>query len=383
MSKNRWIITIGAFISMSFLGMSRTFLGTSLPSIRSTFDLTLIQAGTLTALLQLGFSLAVFVGGPLSDIFKRSTLLLAGCLVMGLNLILFGFSNWFFINLIGIALIGVGGGLIEASSNPLLIHLFPGSESMVMNLHHFFFATGSLLGPLIMGTLLARSIPWQWIYIAFGVFVISIFIFLSVQKISSPKDAQKFELKVFGALIKEKNLLILLFISFFALGVQNGIGYWMVTFLKETKSFSISFASISLFIFFACLAGGRLFSSYIITKFNEANYLIGLMSLLFLALIASIFIPGKLTIPFFGLCGFSHSGIFPCLLGMAGKTYSKNPGTSMGLIATAAGLGSMTIPWVMSVVSQMTNLTIGFLSFEIYVVICIVLMSLYIRNLKN
>ncbi len=153
------MVTSGAFTSMSFLGMSRTFLGTALPAIRSSLELTILQAGTLTALLQLGFSAAVFIGGPISDVFKKSTVLMLGCLFMGINLILFGFSEWFWLNLIGIAFIGIGGGLIESSSNPLLIQLFPGKESMVMQLHHFFFALGSLAGPLIMGAVLAKAIP--------------------------------------------------------------------------------------------------------------------------------------------------------------------------------------------------------------------------------
>jgi len=140
MPEKRWLITFGAFISMSFIGMSRTFLGTALPAIRSSFDLNILQAGTLTALLQLGFSIAVLVGGPISDIFKKQSVLLLGCLLIGINLILFGFSEWFWINLFGITLIGIGGGLIESSSNPLLIQLFPGRESTVLNLHHFFFA---------------------------------------------------------------------------------------------------------------------------------------------------------------------------------------------------------------------------------------------------
>ena len=58
------MITCGAFLSLSFVGMSRTFLGTALPEVRSFMDLSILQAGTLTALLQLGFSTAVFFGGP-------------------------------------------------------------------------------------------------------------------------------------------------------------------------------------------------------------------------------------------------------------------------------------------------------------------------------
>lgn len=366
---------------MSFLGMSRTFLGTALPAIRSSLDLNLLQAGTLTALLQLGFSIAVFTGGPLSDIFKKSSILMLGCLLMGINLLLFGFSNWFWISLIGIGLIGIGGGLIESSSNPLLIQLFPGRESMVMNLHHFFFATGSLAGPLMMGAVLAKSIPWQWGYMGFGLFVLLIFSFLLSQRMSSPKSGRGFEMNIISRLMSEKTFLILFFITFFNNGVQNGIGYWMVTFLKETKSFPIALGSASLSLFFACLAVGRLFSSYLITQLQEAVYLVGLFSLLSVTLLLSVFAPGKWVIPFFGVCGLAHSGIFPCLLGMAGKLYSENPGTAMGIIATAAGLGAMAVPWLMSLVSQMTNLQIGFLSLEIFVVTSLILMGINYKRL--
>ena len=112
---------------MSFLGMSRTFLGTAFPAIRSSLDLTLLQPGTLYGLLQLGFTTAVFVGGPISDIIKKSTILMLGCLLMGASLILFGFSDWFWLSLIGITFIGMGGGMIESSSNPLLIPALSGT----------------------------------------------------------------------------------------------------------------------------------------------------------------------------------------------------------------------------------------------------------------
>jgi fucose permease len=382
MAERRWMITSGAFVSMSFLGMSRTFLGTALPAIRSSLNLNLFQAGTLTALLQLGFAIAVFVGGPFSDVLRKSSILMLGCFLMGVNLILFGFSNWFWINLMAAGLIGIGGGLIESSSNPLLIQLFPGRESTVMNLHHFFFAAGSLSGPVIMGTVLAYSMPWQWAYLGFGLFVLIAFGFLLSLKISSTKGGQRPEVNVITKLMSEKTFLNLFFVTFFIQGVQNGISYWMVTFLKETRDFSIGLASASLFLFFVCLALGRLFSSYLITKFQEPAYLVGLFSLLFVALLVASSVPGKWAILFFSLCGLAHSGVFPCLLAMAGKLYPENPGTAMGLIATGSGIGAMAIPWFMSFISQITTLQMGFLSFEIFVGTCLLLMSLRFRGLR-
>lgn len=382
MNDGRWMITFGAFICMGFLGMSRTFLGTALPAIRSSLDLSILQAGTLTVLLQLGFSIAVFFGGSLSDAFKKSSILVIGCFLMGVSFIFFAYFNWFWISLIWILLIGMGGGLIESSSNPLLIQLYPGRESTIMNFHHFFFAAGSLIGPLVMGLLLSSSIPWQWGYIGFGLSVLIIFLFLLSQKVNSVKSGGGFELKVMRKFIGEKMFVFLFFTTFFAIGVQNGVSYWMVTFLKEFRNLSISLASTSLFLFFTCIALGRLSSGYLIPKFKEPVYLLCLFLLLSITLPISVLVPGKWAIPFFGICGLAYSGIFPCLLGMTGKLYSEKTGTALGIIATGAGLGSMAIPWLMSFISQITTLQTGFLSFEIFVVLCLFLLSIHFKNLK-
>ena len=262
--KGRWLITSGAFISMSFLGMSRTFLGTALPAIRSSLDLSLVQAGTFPACLQFGFAAAVFVGGFLSDVFKKKAMLMLGCLFIGMNLLVFGFSPWFWVNLIAMAVIGIGGGLIEASSDPLLIQLFPGRESMVMNLHHFFFAFGSLLGPVIVGALLARAIPWEWGYIGFGLFVMVIFFFFIFQKSPEPTGTRKFDRRSVQGILSQRSFWILFLITFCSMGVQNGIVFWIVTFLEESRGFSVTLASASLSTFFICMALAMVLSSAIV-----------------------------------------------------------------------------------------------------------------------
>ena len=382
--KGRWLIASGAFVSMSFNGMMRTVLGAALPAIRSSLQLNLVQAGTLTAFLQLGFSVAVFVGGPLSDLIKKSRLLMLGCLLMGIHLILFGFSTAFGLSLIVIGWVGIGGGLIESSSNPLLIQLFPGRESTVMNLHHFFFAAGSLVGPLIVGAVLANQISWKWAYWGFGIFVLLIFFFyiFVFGRLPSPAGGGGFEKKLFVRLLRERVFLTVFFLTFLANGVQNGVAYWTVTFLKETKGFPIALAGATLSLFFACLAVGRLLTSYLITKFQDAVYLLGLFTLVLITLVGAAIAPGKWAIPFLGACGLVQAGVFPSLLAMTGKIYPNTPGTAMGLAATGAGLGAMTVPWLMSLIAQLTDLRIGFFSFGAFIFLSIVLMSLNLRTLS-
>jgi fucose permease len=367
---------------MSFLGMSRTFLGTALPAIRSFLDLSLVQAGTFTVCLQFGFAGAVFAGGLLSDVLKKSAMLLLGCLFTGVNLLLFGLSPWFWVNLVAMIFVGIGGGLTEASSDPLLIQLFPGRESTVMNLHHFFFSLGSFAGPPIIGVLLAKSLPWQWGYIGFGLFVLAVFLFLSSQKISSPQSPRKFDLILVKRMLNQRFFWILFWVSFCTMGVQNGIGYWIVTFLQEVRGFSISLASASLSLFFVCMAVGRLLSSYVTTKLQDVVYLISLFSLLFVSLLITVSVSGLWTILFLMLCGFAQSAVFPCLLALAGKLYPENPGTAMGLFSTGAGLGAMSVPWLLALVSQLTSLQTGFLFLDVFVLICLGLMGLGFKGFR-
>jgi FHS family glucose/mannose:H+ symporter-like MFS transporter len=376
----KWI-TMGAFLSMGLLGMSRTFLGTTLPSIRTSFELNLLQAGTFPALLQLGYSLAVFAGGPLSDTLEKRRMLASGCLLIGLSLFLFGASGWLWVSLVFVTFIGVGGGLIESSSNPLLVQLFRGRESSVMNIHHFFFAVGSLSGPLIVGAALARGITWQEAYRFYGVFALLISAGLFLPGSPPIRSDRPFDRRGMGTLLRDPAFLTLFAITFLSVGVQNGIAYWLVTFLQGTKGFSIGLASTSLSLFFVCLAIGRLLTSYLITRFRETVYLLALFSLVLVTLAFVIALPGLGALPFIGLCGLAQAGVFPSLLGRAGRLYPKTPGTALGLIATGTGLGSMVIAWLISLVSQLAGLRAGFAFLELVLLLCVVLMSYHIHRL--
>jgi fucose permease len=380
--RSRWLITCGAFISMSFLGMSRTFLGTALPAIRVSLHLNLVEAGTFPACLQFGFSAAVFVGGFLSDIFKKKTMLMLGCLSMGTTLLVFGFSPWFAVNLIAMAVVGIGGGLIEASSDPLLIELFPGRESIFMNLHHFFFAFGSLMGPVIVGALLARAIPWEWGYIGFGLFVMVIFFFFVFQKSPGPAATRKYSRKSVEGIFRERSFWILFLVTFCSMGVQNGIVFWMVTFLEETRGFPVGVASVSLSAFFVCMALGRLLTGYLITKVRDATYLLSSFSFIMVSLYLCVTTTGRWAILFLGICGLVQSGVFPVLMALTGKLNPERPGTAMGFVATGAGLGAMSVPWLMALVSQLTSLQTGFFFLEIFLISCLVLMGSHLRYFR-
>lgn len=376
-------VTLGAFLSQALMGMSRTFLGTALPAIRATFDLNLLQAGTFPALLQMGFSLAVFAGGPLSDALEKRRMLAAGALLIGAGLLLFGCSGWLWLSLVWITLVGVAGGLIESASNPLLVQLFRGREASVMNIHHFFFAVGSLSGPLVVGAALAGGLTWQEAYRGYGLVALLISGVLLWPGIPPIRLDRPFDRQGMVALLSDPAFLTLFAITFLSVGTQNSIGYWLVTFLKDGKGYTIGLAGTALSLFFVCLAIGRLITSYLITRFSEPSYLLALFSLVLVTLAGVIAMPGVGAVPFIGLCGLAQAGVFPSLLGRAGRIYAGTPGTALGLIATGTGVGTMVIAWLVSLVAQFAGLRAGFLFLELAVGLSAILMLFHIRQLSR
>jgi fucose permease len=134
-------------------------------------------------------------------------------------------------------------------------------------------------------------------------------------------------------------------------------------------------------LFFVCLAIGRLITSYLITRFRETVYLLTLFCLVLITLAFLIVLPGFGALPFIGLCGLAQAGVFPSLLGRAGRLYAKTPGTALGLIATGTGVGSMVIAWLVSLVAQLAGLYAGFAFLELVLGLCILLMIFHIRQL--
>jgi fucose permease len=289
-------------------------------------------------------------------------------------------SGWLWASLVCVTLIGVAGGVIESSSNRLLVQLFRARESAVMNIHHFFFAVGSLAGPLIVGAALAGGITWQETYRFYGLFALLLSSLLLLPGIPPVRSDRPFDRRGMGTLLRDPAFLTLFVITFLSVGGQNGIAYWLVTFLQGAKGVSIGIASTSLSLFFVCLAIGRLLTSYLITRFRETGYLLALFSLVLITLAFIIALPGLRALPFIGLCGLAQAGVFPSLLGRAGRLYSQTRGTALGLIATGTGLGSMVIAWLISLVSQLPGLHAGFAFLELVLLFCIALMIYHIQR---
>jgi fucose permease len=337
--QNRLMITGAAFFALSLMGTSFGFLGTSLPSIRTFLGVDLEKAGLITSVLQFGFALTNLAGGILSDVIRCDKILMLGCFFLGANALVFGLQPIFSLNLIIMGLMGIGCGFILSSSNTLLVELYPQRKGRILNIHHVFFAVGSLLGPLIMGSLLSRQVEWQIGYEGLGLFLLALFIFFIFTRIPRVEARGKFKLRAIHHLWWQRDFLFLILVDFLAIGTQFALIFLSVIFLRETKGLSALLASIVLSSFFVFLALGRLLCGWLAIRVSNSKIILALSALLVMLLIA----------------------IWKGNPSISGTLFSDVAGTAMGFLAMTSGLGGMLICWLTGFIATKTSLDNGFI----------------------
>lgn len=285
-----------------------------------------------------------------------------GCLFLSGGSFFLGIGTSYYTNLVMLSLIGIGVGLVVSSSNAMLVGMYHERKGMILNVHHVFFGIGSLVGPLIIGSLLVHQYRWQNAYSGLSLMMFGLFLFFSLTKV--PMHDQPCP-KIFGdqvaALLTDKFYVLISIISALAIGTQFSLMLLSVSFLSGAKSISIANASIVLSLFFVCLVVGRLICSRLSLYLCNAKIILFLL-LFQSGIMLSIWL-GDSQLSMFSvvMSGLACSGLYPCFLALTGTLYSSVSGSALGILTTTGGLGGIFICWLTGIVSQWTDVQMGFI----------------------
>ncbi len=362
MIKNKAYISVFTFLSLGLLGLTFAFMGASLSAMKGFFLVDIRRAGMISAILQLGFATFCMLGGVLADFIRKDRILSLGTFLLGIATLLIGRSGYFGLHLLVVAVMGVGCGFLFIGSNTLVVDLFSEKRGTFLNILHFVFAVGSLLGPLIMGSILSRGQRWQVAYRyqgAISLFIAAVFMTTDATKWRTVSKKRLVDLL---GMIKGKKFLLLMLTGFFAIGLQFSVMYLMVIYLQEVKGLSISYASLALSVFYILLGIGRLVCSALVLRVSQWKLILFLLISLLLFLIGGWALKdGAAAIPL-ALTGLSCSGLMPILLSLTSSVLdSRFKGTALGFLAMCGGLGGMTITWLATALSKQIGFERGIL----------------------
>lgn len=116
--------------------------------LRDTFQLTNSQAGWIGGATLWGFTISIFIFGPLVDVLGMGRLMRfsLACHVIGPLVMIFAQGFWSLFA--GGLIISLGNGTVEAVCNPLVATIYPDQKTRKLNQFHVWFPGGIVLGGL-------------------------------------------------------------------------------------------------------------------------------------------------------------------------------------------------------------------------------------------
>lgn len=356
------LIAYAAFVT---LGLPDGLLGVAWPSIHRTLGIPVSGLGILLVAASAGFQLSSFSNGQIVSRIGIGWLLVVSSLLVASSL--FGFALFPVLWLLAgcAVLLGMGGGAIDAGLNGYAASHF---STRHVNWLHACYGLGAMLGPLIMTTLLSRSLPWQWGYVLVGVILAAMaatFVLtrrLWNSRVASTDTVSSAPLPALGmrAALKQPLVWLGILIFFVYTGLEVTAGLWAYTLFTEERGIPPGVAGIWISVYWGSLTAGRLVFGLITERFGQRTVLrVSMVSVLVGAVL--IWLPALPLFSFLGLTliGFMLAPIFPLLIAQTPARLGAGTAThAIGFQVAAANLGSALVPAFAGILAQSMGLEI-------------------------
>jgi MFS family permease len=159
------LVTAGVSFSMR-ASIATALRATFFDPINATHSEQMI--GSVLGIASLGFAITIAVGSPLCDYLGMGALLMLSSFCFMAGTLVVDFAGQiatgdavYWVLWGGVALLGVGWGLVEAVINPLITTLYPDEKTAKLNALHAWWPGGLIIGGLL-GLLLDKlNLNWQ------------------------------------------------------------------------------------------------------------------------------------------------------------------------------------------------------------------------------
>jgi len=148
---NKGRLFVGSCFALISTAVAFAVVSAIIPALKAQFILSNLEVGYIAGAAIWGFTLSIYVLGPLVDALGMRTLMrfallchAAGPLIMILAAGAGGGAFWMLF--FGALIIALGNGTVEAACNPLVATLYPDEKTKKLNQFHVWFPGGILIG---------------------------------------------------------------------------------------------------------------------------------------------------------------------------------------------------------------------------------------------
>ncbi len=384
MGYNKTLVYIAACIGMAFFGVAFIVMGAVLPSLTATYSLDAVGSSSLVSLLPVGVLAGSLLFGVIVDRYGYKLLLVVSTLFTLLGIQGLSFFENLNILHICIFLIGLGGGMLNGSTNALASDISNDRErGSRLSILGVCYGIGALGVPLLLG-MLSKTYNYQFILQCTGlVMLLSVLYFIAI-KFPESKIKQGFPFKQAIRLIKEPLLLIMGFFLFFQSGIEGLTNNWTTSYLDGRTAIGSAEAVLSLTFFVLGMTISRLILSYLLRILKHEYILLGgIMTAIIGIIILDYAYNLQLTAISLFIVGSGLAAGFPVIISYIGTAYKTISGTAIGLAMFIALTGNTLLNFTMGFISE----TFGISSFPVFIIILLLIQGIILltnsKSIKN
>ena len=348
-ARNRALIKWLTCLMFLMFAMTSDAVGSVIPHLIKEFGLSLTAAGTFHYVPMAAIAFGAIAFGFMADKLGRQPTIVVGLLLYGASSVMFAFGSSFSYFVALLAVSGLGVSIFKTGALALVGDITTSTKehSSLMNTVEGFFATGAIIGPAIVATLLATGFSWKWLYVAAAA-ICAVLIAVSLCVRYPAKIVAKQPTSFAHTLRMASNPYALAFSTMIMLyvAVEVAIYVWMPTYLADYKGSLAWLPAYALTIFFVLRAIGRFIGAWMV-KVVPWTWMLALFSAAISVCFAESLVGGtRVGVFLLPASGLFMSVMYPTLNSKGISCFRKSEhGAAAGVIlfftAVAAALGPL------------------------------------------
>jgi fucose permease len=382
------IITYG---TMLLFGLIENIRGVSYPLIKAEFGASYEQQGLMVSLLSASYVSCSLIAGIVLSRFGTKRVFMFGFTAAILGALSVFFMPSFWAAAGSLVLIFAGFGFFEIGINALAARIFTSRAALLMNLLHFFYGVGAIIGPKAAGLLIGGAgFGWRQAYL----FAIPLILLLFVpaaaarfpaQPAAAGKEAAAPQDKPFGFRDALRTPMVWFFALVLGLMVtvemtpSNWGGlYFQDVYGLDPKTDGAAFVSN----FFILFTFSRLLSGFAVEKIGYIRSLIGAAAAMLLILVLGFCLGprGILVLP---AMGFFIGVMWPTFMAVAIGFFGPRAPVATSVMIAASGALNAGLQLCAGLLNRALGAAWGFRSCVFYTAVLIILLIRLARRVRG
>lgn len=387
-ARNAILLIVIVYATMVMFGMVESIKSVSYPLIKAEFGAAYDDQGGLVSITWFGYVIFCLVASLFMQKFGIKKSLMAGYVLIGLGIGFVMIAPTFWTASFSLLIINAGFGFFEVGTNALGTVVFEKRAALMMNLLHFFYGFGAIIGPKSAGILtVSLGYSWREVYLFVLIPVFIIFIIIMTTKFQGAADKadaahSKAKITFFGALKDPVVWLFALTLGFMEV-IEFGAANWGGLYLKDVYGLDPRIAGASFVsLFYILFTLSRLFGGWAIEK---AGYYKSLMisAIASAALFFIGFVLGRAGIWVLPVTGLTIAVMWPTIMAVAMGHFKENAPIVTGAIITVSGAVNGIFQLVVGLTNHYLGESWGYRSNFLYAIIVIIFLIALGKRIKK